>query len=713
MKDLMPIITSNDGRFHDGNPATGELGTRVTAQYLNNVQDHIRDVEAELKYVLFKAGLNPNDAKTTQVYDAIIAIINANRRSASTTSKGEVQLTDSINMASSVFGASALAAKTAYDKGVEALNVANSKQSRATTLAGYGITDFVVRNIGTDENLNDIRTAGIYTQSNSTRATLDKNYPETQGGSLEVINPGGLLQRYTCLHDNHVYLRKYNGENTKSWTRWTRIDAVDKLDLYTGGTVNGDVTINLGSKLYARKISSTSNGADYLDYCSTSGHIFYNNSTASNKILTLSNGKVGVIGDLNINTNMLMFNDGMPGGDLSSAKNSKNADGIWADDENNIFHFQFDSPYKTNGGSGKAILKAEDFHTGKGNTLNNVATKAVDAYTRAEKAERTANAKQSPATTLDGYGIKDGALAKSLTTENLNAVTKVGLYGQNADVNATSGRNYPYTEAGALQVIGSAFGVMQIYTTWKKNYVFVRNQRPNGWSNWVRIDGLDRLPLTGGTLLGNLGIKSSNWSRVELFNNANKRLVMETVPDTASSIGTIMYRNASNSNEAVISIPRKNGTMALIGDIVNTVKSSVSRSNKSRTNTFPLKTGNSYSTVGSVTIYPDGRIIQIMHLKNITPVWFGLEPAADYGDRGYSINIPLWTAMPNKIIDVSSKPIRPSSNASTYYTEAGEWISAWQIYGNDTNKSSVNINISRVSGGNNEYMDLYVVVEGY
>lgn len=245
------------------------------------------------------------------------------------------------------------------DQGVPGTTSWTGITDKPTTLSGYDITDFVVRNIGTDENLNDIRTAGIYTQSNSTRATLDKNYPETQAGSLEVINRGGLLQRYTCLHDNHVYLRKYNGENTKSWTRWTRIDAIDKLDLYTGGTVNGDVTINLGSKLYARKISSTSNGADYLDYYSDSGHVFYNANNI--KIATLSNSKLGVVGDLNINNNMLMFSDGMAVGDVSSAKGSKSADGIWADDENNIFHFQFDSPYKTNGGSGKAKLEAADF----------------------------------------------------------------------------------------------------------------------------------------------------------------------------------------------------------------------------------------------------------------------------------------------------------------------------------------------------------------
>ncbi|AHG75454.1 Tail fiber protein [Mannheimia varigena USDA-ARS-USMARC-1296] len=343
----------------------------------------------------------------------------------------------------------------------------------------------------------------------------------------------------------------------------------------------------------------------------------------------------------------------------------------------------------------------------------NAYDKGVEAKTAADNAQRTANAKQSPATTLSGYGITDGAVAKSLTTENLNAVTAAGLYGQNANVNATSQRNYPDTKAGALQVIDSAYGVMQIYTTWDTKNVFVRNQQPGDWSDWVRVDGLDRLPLTGGTLLGNLVINSGDWSKVELFNKANKRLILEVSPDSINSIGSIVYRNASDSNEALIGIPRQNGTMALIGDIANTVKSSVSRSNKSRTNTFPLQSGKSYSTVGSVTIYPDGRIIQIMHLKNIKPVWFNLEDTANTGDRHRTINIPLWTAMPNKIIDVSPKTIRASNNAVTYYTEAGEWISAWQIYGNDSNKSSVNINISRFRGANDEDVDLYVVVEGY
>lgn len=116
MKDLLPKIDSPDGEFHNGDPASGTQGTRVTAEWLNDVQGHLRDYGQELKYLLSQAGLSPIPSRTKQVYEAIVAVINANRRNGSTTAKGEIQLTDSINMASSVFGASAQAVKTAYDK---------------------------------------------------------------------------------------------------------------------------------------------------------------------------------------------------------------------------------------------------------------------------------------------------------------------------------------------------------------------------------------------------------------------------------------------------------------------------------------------------------------------------------------------------------------------------------------------------------------------
>ena len=92
MKTLLPEINSADKRFHAGNPAIGEQGTRVTATWLNDVQDRVRDVQAEAHYVLEKAGFTPKQEQQTQLYQAIVKIIDDNRKKASITQKGEIQL---------------------------------------------------------------------------------------------------------------------------------------------------------------------------------------------------------------------------------------------------------------------------------------------------------------------------------------------------------------------------------------------------------------------------------------------------------------------------------------------------------------------------------------------------------------------------------------------------------------------------------------------
>ena len=172
MKSLMPQIDSNDGLFHNGNPATGEQGTRVTDTWLNNLQDRVRDVQAEAHYVLQKAGFQPVENKQTQLYEAIVKIIDDNRKSASTTQKGEVSLTSDTGLDSEELGltakagkklaqliatvqlalnnyiplnkrssavnsndennvATSKAVKTAYDKGVEAKSAADNANNNA------------------------------------------------------------------------------------------------------------------------------------------------------------------------------------------------------------------------------------------------------------------------------------------------------------------------------------------------------------------------------------------------------------------------------------------------------------------------------------------------------------------------------------------------------------------------------------------------------
>ncbi|HHF4499922.1 TPA: pyocin knob domain-containing protein [Haemophilus influenzae] len=127
MKSLMPQIDSNDGLFHNGNPATGEQGTRVTDTWLNNLQDRVRDIQAEAHYVLQKAGFTPKAETQTQLYQAIVKIIDYNRKSASTTQKGEVQLSSSTNSNSETQAATSKAVKTAYDKAVDAKTTADGK----------------------------------------------------------------------------------------------------------------------------------------------------------------------------------------------------------------------------------------------------------------------------------------------------------------------------------------------------------------------------------------------------------------------------------------------------------------------------------------------------------------------------------------------------------------------------------------------------------
>lgn len=194
MKSLMPQIDSNDGLFHNGNPATGEQGTRVTDTWLNNLQDRVRDVQAEAHYVLQKAGFQPVENKQTQLYEAIVKIIDDNRKKASTKQKGEVQLysgydSDSEEMAatpkvikilkgfidsitrsltnyipnskkssavssnSNDTVATSAAVKTAYDKGVDANSNANGRVSKnGDTMTGALTVPHIIVNDPTNND---------------------------------------------------------------------------------------------------------------------------------------------------------------------------------------------------------------------------------------------------------------------------------------------------------------------------------------------------------------------------------------------------------------------------------------------------------------------------------------------------------------------------------------------------------------------------------
>ena len=80
-----------------------------------------------------------------------------------------------------------------------------------------------------------------------------------------------------------------------------------------------------------------------------------------------------------------------------------------------------------------------------------------------------------------------------------------------------------------------------------------------------------RVSKSGDTITGNLGIKNGDWGGINLFNLANKYTRLEVSPDSSRELLTIIYRNASDQNQSVVTIPKKNGEVLLNTDITSSL----------------------------------------------------------------------------------------------------------------------------------------------
>ncbi|WP_419692770.1 phage tail protein [Mannheimia haemolytica] len=247
---------------------------------------------------------------------------------------------------------------------------------------------------------------------------------------------------------------------------------------------------------------------------------------------------------------------------------------------------------------------------------------------------------------------------------------------------------------------------------------------------WQRIDGTDWGDIRNNPLSHGNGILHYNGSYLSVVANNGDYAGFEVVRRGNQGNFTVRYEPlpdkrikwwVQGSHE--IFMPAKGGTVALISDIANTVKASVSRSTKSRTingnSADDNGTAKKMELVGEVVVYPDGKIEQFFHLKQFRDIWFAKEEnAVGIANRDYwgrLIPIPLWTAMPNKVLYVDAQLARSSSSTLSpmYTTEAVEHQVAWAVRKQGNNKGQVWIDIGRILGGASEHIDLIVKVEGY
>ncbi|EPO5263797.1 pyocin knob domain-containing protein [Providencia rettgeri] len=247
MQDLMPPINTPDSAFHDGDPTTGQLGTIVTALWLNNVQAATRDVQLEIKNVLAKAGIQPDPKKTNQLTEAISQIIGSgNYASTAYVDNGLNKKFDkanisgqkgndndkvpSLNLFTNEIGK--LASKQDVDEKIPLSSIANSLGTSKTWVMSQDIVTrglagkldntkpvfiFPEAIIQTKSNLNDYRKNGDFIFSND---AVGSNFPDSWGGHLKVRETayGRVDQIFTTYSTETQFIRSLRaGDVFSKW----------------------------------------------------------------------------------------------------------------------------------------------------------------------------------------------------------------------------------------------------------------------------------------------------------------------------------------------------------------------------------------------------------------------------------------------------------------------------------------------------------------
>ncbi|HAG0017616.1 TPA: hypothetical protein G8O67_005005 [Salmonella enterica] len=152
-----------------------------SAEWLNNVQANIRNIQAECIAILKATGFTPDDTKDGQLWEAIQAAIKSQVPAASVTAAGITQLSSSVASDSETIAATSKAVKIAMDNASARLakernlaDLTNIPMARQSLELG----DSATRNVGTTANT---VAAGDDSRIIATKKALD----DTQIGSSE------------------------------------------------------------------------------------------------------------------------------------------------------------------------------------------------------------------------------------------------------------------------------------------------------------------------------------------------------------------------------------------------------------------------------------------------------------------------------------------------------------------------------------------------
>ena len=234
---------------------------------------------------------------------------------------GIVQLSSSTNSKSESEAATSKAVKAAHD-------LAESKQSPATTLAGYGIGNFKIENFVGD--VNTLQTDGIYAVGEASRS---QNLPVSNACHIQVISGGDrnwCRQIAYSAYSTDVYERHKTSYQTDNWSSWVRVDSLDKIpnskkSSRVDSSSADDVATSAAVKIAYDKGVEAKNAADNAQRSANDGINRANNAqnSANDGINRANNAQLTAeAANTNANTRVAKSGDSMSGS-LTIARASK------------------------------------------------------------------------------------------------------------------------------------------------------------------------------------------------------------------------------------------------------------------------------------------------------------------------------------------------------------------------------------------------------
>lgn len=205
MKPLMKPIDTPDQVFHDGDPSTGELGTICSAEWLNDTQASIRDIQAECIAILRANGFEPDETKRDQLWQSIQAAIKSQVPAATITTAGISLLSSSVTSNSETIAATSKAVKIAMDN-------ANARLAKDRNLADLPSVPLALANL----TLADVKK---YVESTNTGVSKLPQFRPSSEDDLTSLPAG-----YMALVKNRTPGGPLPDEN------WFYLEVAGKLD---------------------------------------------------------------------------------------------------------------------------------------------------------------------------------------------------------------------------------------------------------------------------------------------------------------------------------------------------------------------------------------------------------------------------------------------------------------------------------------------------